>query len=93
MLKPLNTPIKRAGLVIMIVGLALTAITFWRITGDNYYLKGAFGDWLGAIQFKQRAFRFYWPAALGFYLAVAGLLLSYLYETTTGRLLRWIQRG
>lgn len=93
MLKPLNTPVKRAGLVIMVAGLILTAITFWRITGDNYYLKDAVSDWLDAIQFKQREFRVYWPAAVGFYMAVAGLLVSYLFDLTTGRLLRWIRHG
>lgn len=93
---PLNQPLKRAGFVVLIIGTFLTLIGWIQIGSDLYSYRwfekfiGKFGD---ALIFDRYTYRRYPLASIGPYVMLAGLLLSYLYDRTIGRILTWIRHG
>jgi|GEM_PF-2783373 len=93
---PLTTPVKRVGFVILLAGIAATLIGLTQMGSDIYHYMWfeKFMHGLGkAIGFERNSFRRYPLASIGPYMALCGLLLSYLYDHSVGRLLIWIQRG
>ncbi|MBH3412552.1 hypothetical protein [Pseudomonas putida] len=93
---PLTSPVKRFGFVVLLVGLALTIIGMIQIGAglNSYRWFGNFLDVFGnAISYDRYYSRRYPLAAIGPYMLLSGLLLSYLYDCTIGRLLNWIHRG
>lgn len=90
---PLDSPLKRIGLVILLVGIVLSLTAIYQISDDNYRFWRGFDDWLDAILLKRYEYRQYPLAAWGAYLTLAGLLCSYLYDFTLGRLIAWVRNG
>lgn len=92
----LDRPVKRIGFVILAVGVVVSLIGFIQIGSDLYkyrwvekFIEGVFES----LCFNRYNFRFYPMASIGPYMALAGLLLSYLYDRGIGRLLAWVRNG
>jgi hypothetical protein len=85
----LNTPIKRAGSLLLAVGLALSIIGAFQLP---YY--DPLNNWADAV-FRQNPYRAaeYWLSAWGTYLTLTGFLFSFAYDYTFGKLVQWVKRG
>lgn len=89
-MRGLNTPLKRTGFVILIVGLGMLAVGVLQVVADDLSQRGVIERVWDAVTRDRYAYRRFWIAAWGAYLTVAGLLFSFLYDATLGRLARWI---
>lgn len=83
----LNTSFKRAGFVTFTFGLCLMLIG--TLNHEFYFDSETF---FRSIQFS-RKFGSVPAFGIGFYLTVAGLFTSFLFDYTLGPLLRWIKLG
>ena len=92
----LDRPIKRIGFVILAIGVVVSLIGFIQIGSDLYryrWLEKFIEGVVESICFNRYNFQFYTMAAIGPYMALAGLLFSYLYDRGIGRLLSWVRNG
>ena len=95
----LDTPIKRAGFVVMVVGVMLWLIGTIQIIDDAYFSSSSFlyrtkvilNETMRAVTSDSYAYRRHWLAAWGVYLTGAGMLFSFLYDLGLGRIARWIR--
>jgi len=89
--KVLDSPIKRAGLVVLALGACMLVGGVLVIGADS---SSHVLDRLWKAALRDRYFYHqYWVAAWGVYLTIAGLLFSLLYDATLGRVVRWIRLG
>src|SRR5258706_10170103 len=98
----INTPIKRFGYVVLLVGIIILAsslvhfgIFVFRSGGWGNYLTAAFHgpqEFFGDL-FGYRGRRYIPYLVGGFIIGAAGYLLSYGYDATIARLVRWIRTG
>ncbi len=86
-LDKLNTPVKRAGFVATITGLFLMLVG---VLHDDFYFDSE--TFFRSIEFSRR-FGSVPAFGIGFYLTVAGLFTSFLFDYTLGPLMRWIKQG
>lgn len=92
----LDTPIKRGGFIILLVGVVLTVVGALQLgfsTNSYNWLTRFLSAWGEALVFDRRSYRHYPLASIGPYVLIAGLTLSYFYDRTVGRLVAWIHRG
>lgn len=92
----LDNPIKRVGFVVLAVGAVITLIGFFQIGADqsSYRWFEKFLNGIAkALAFERYTYRRYPLACIGPYVLLAGLLGSFLYDRTVGRLLAWIRHG
>lgn len=92
----LNHPVKRIGFVVLIIGILLVLIGAMQIGSDlNSYrwFERFLGIWWQALSFDRYTYRRYPLACIGPYVLLAGLLSSYLYDRSLGRVLAWIRHG
>lgn len=89
-LKTLNTPVKRVGFVILAIGSTSFFLGWilWAIKDFVY----AWDEFIKAVSFDF----YYWKGyskflCFGFYLAVIGVMFSYLYDKGIGKLIKWIR--
>ncbi|WP_407084807.1 hypothetical protein [Pluralibacter gergoviae] len=83
----LDTPVKRAAFVAFVTGLFLMLIGTFH---DEFYFDN--DSFFRSIQFSRR-FGSVPIFGIGFYLSIAGLLFSLLFDYTLGPLARWIKQG
>lgn len=93
---PLDRPIKRIGFVILIAGIFVSLIGFIQIGADLHkyrwlekFIEGVFES----LCFNRYNYHFYPLASIGPYIALAGLMLSFLYDRGFGRFLAWVRNG
>ncbi|WP_414464897.1 hypothetical protein [Klebsiella michiganensis] len=86
-LDKLNTPLKRTGFVAFIAGVFLMSIG---LLHDDFYFDSE--SFFRSIEFSRR-FGSVPAFGIGFYLTVAGLFTSFLFDYTLGPLIRWIKQG
>lgn len=89
----LNTPLKRVGFIVMLFGLLVLVIGLFQIAGSTHRLDDIFSNWIESVFFERYSFRRYPVACYGTWVALIGLLLSFLYDKTLGRLAGWIRAG
>ncbi|HHA2661886.1 hypothetical protein [Stenotrophomonas maltophilia] len=95
----LNTPLKRAGAVILVVGVAVLAWGLVSILADlslrNFgrALERLVETWWGSVIQDRWDYRKYPAAAWGTYLSLIGAYLWLLHQRTLGRLFEWIRTG
>jgi len=92
-LQPVNTPTKRIGFVVMCIGAAILALGW-----NDVWHRTCCGDslletYFSAFDNDSYDYEVLWMARWGTLLASAGLLASYLYDASLGRLLTWIKTG
>ncbi|HBT0133028.1 TPA: hypothetical protein MAZ80_003900 [Klebsiella pneumoniae] len=97
LMNKLNTPTKRAGIIVFFVGFA---IAFSSVLAADLLRRG---DFLWNLwRFVSDAVVFHYSYrnvesklffAAGFYLMIIGFLFSYLYDLTVGKLINWIRNG
>ncbi|EAW8139852.1 hypothetical protein NA256_19355 [Salmonella sp. NW805] len=91
-MKNLNTKIQRFGFVILVLGGGLFLLGwFFLAMHDVVYAWKAL---IRSVTFDT----YYWYGynyliAIGFYLLIIGLALSYFYDAGIGRVVKWIQTG
>ena len=83
----LNRPIKRVGLLIMLAGLALSALGVLQLSFATSHLSAG---WWRAVSQEGYYGRRHWQVAWGAYLTVAGFMLSFTYDATIARLVSWV---
>lgn len=88
LIRPLTTPTKRAGAVLLVLGLAVSLVGIAQV---HQYGRAA-ELWIEAIVFDY-GWRSFWAVPIGALMTVAGALLAYFYDSTVGRVMRWIQTG
>ena len=92
----LDKPIKRVGLIVLVLGILLTLIGIFQIGDDQIHYRwfektlGVFGE---ALLFDHYTYRRYPLACVGPYVLLFGLLCSFLYDRTLGHLFAWIRHG
>ena len=91
LLKPLDTKIKRVGAVMLVIGLVFLTIGSIQLFNDMWRLSNFFPYLWESLSLSGRRYHDYWMAAQGVYLTCLGLMLSYAYDRTTGRLIKWIK--
>lgn len=92
----LNTPVKRLGGLVLALGVVVLVIGLVLIADDmrKYGSTGEFFErWVKAVLQDRSSFRRYPMSAWGTYLCVIGLLFSFAYDRTIGRILTWIYHG
>lgn len=92
----LNTPVKRLGGLVLAVGIVVLVIGLIQIVGDmgrGGSMGVFFERWFKAAFQDRWYFRRFPMSALGTYLFVIGLLFSFAYDRTIGRVLTWIYHG
>lgn len=97
LMNKLNTPTKRAGMFVFFVGFAIAFSSslsadllrrgdflwnLWRFVSDAVTFH---------LSYRNVASKLFFAA--GFYLMIIGLLFSYLYDQTIGKLINWIRNG
>lgn len=87
--KKLNTPIKRIGFIVFIFGVVLFLYS-WLTHYDSYYFGRIVTN---SITFSKSDLYYSFGVALGFYLSLIGVLLSFAYDLTIGRLVNWIMKS
>lgn len=92
-MKQLNTPLKRVGFIILLCGLLVLVVGLFQIADGAYKLADIFSNWIESVFFERYSFRRYPVACYGTWIALIGLLLSFLYDKTLGRLAGWIRVG
>ena len=86
----INTPLKRVGFIIMVIGISLffCGWLFWALL-DFYYpwrffiRSISFNTYLWFIENKLVAY--------GFYMSLVGLIMSYIYDIGIGKIVIWIK--
>lgn len=91
MMNGLNTPLKRIGFIVLVAGLIILAIGLYQIVGSSYRTSDALTKWVESFFFEKYSFRRYPLASYGTWIVIIGLLLSFLYEKITLRLVDWIK--
>ena len=91
MMKELNSPLKRVGFLVLICGLLTLVIGILQIAGDTSRIGKILGLWIGSALFDKYSFRNYPAACYGTWIAIAGLMTSFLYDQITGKLIEWIR--
>lgn len=92
----LDSPIKRAGFAVLILGSVLTLIGLFQIGAElrSYRWFENFMIAIGcALSFDRYTYRNFPLACIGPYVLIGGLFCSFLYDKTIGRFLSWILRG
>lgn len=92
----LSHPIQRVGFVILVVGAVLTIIGLTQLgTSVRSYpwFEHFIAELADSLTFDRYNYRRFPLASVGPYVLILGLLLSFLYESTVGRLLIWIRHG
>lgn len=85
----LNTPTKRIGFLFFSIGTIL--MVFSTISYGVKYFDG--GYFINSILFKTDEYDSEPLFGVGFYIAVAGYLMSFLYDKTVKRIVNWIKKG
>jgi len=91
-MRNLNTPLKRLGLVILIIGLMMFFYGW-----SQWFMHDSVDAWEAftrSVGFD--TYYWYWynyPISIGFYVSVLGFLLSYFYEYGIGKIIQWIRHG
>ncbi|ELO6005068.1 hypothetical protein [Escherichia coli] len=91
-MKNLNTKIQRFGFVILVLGCGLFLLgwLFWAVHDFVY----AWETLIRSISFDTYWYRgYYYLIAIGFYLSIIGIALSYFYDAGIGRVVKWIRTG
>jgi hypothetical protein len=83
----LTRTIKCVGVLLMLVGLVLSAIGILQLFGST---SDVTAGWWRAVSQKDYYGRRHWEVAWGAYLTVAGFMLSFAYNATVSRLVRWV---
>lgn len=103
MLTRFDSPVKRVGLLVMLFGTALVAIAFTGFLDASRSFNTPLGYFIE--RFLEGPFRAYrswgqevrgWAALLawvGFTLVVIGATLAFVYDSTIGRVIRWVRTG
>lgn len=92
----LNSPVKRVGGLLLFVGLILLFIGLIQILGylgRSASLFNFLEHWFRAVTFDKYVTRRAPLVSTGTYLTLGGLLLSFAYDKTLGRILTWIVNG
>ena len=88
-LTPLNTPLKRVGALILLVGIT------WMVAGmastSRYYFSGYYGYYGYERHSIANTFSKFWYLRWAVYTIVLGLAFSYLYDIGLGRLVAWVR--
>lgn len=89
----IDTPFKRVGFIVFIAGLFISILGLYQIADNTYRSSDFFEKWLDSVLFQGGSFSRYPAAAYGAWLALLGLLSSFLYDKVTSRLFKWIKSG
>lgn len=92
-MKGLNTPLKRVGFLVFVAGLLMSFFGIYQIADNAYRSSDILETWLEAVLFERRSFGRYPSAGYGAWIAIIGLLSSFLYDKVTYRLVGWIKSG
>lgn len=94
LLRPLDTPIKRIGFLLLLAGLVTLIAGLVQIaSSDGYYSSSLAGSWLRAVSLNGHYLQHFPAAAYGTFVCIAGTLLSYGYDHTIGKIAAWIKNG
>lgn len=88
----INTPVKRLGFSITVLGIFMLGIGMYRMQGQCFSCAWSTlgDDWWARVT---NYVGYGWDVAWGTHLTAIGLLLSYFYDFTIGRFVRWIRTG
>lgn len=97
----MDTKVQRVGVVVLAVGAAMFVYGSIAVMDFDPSRIGRSFDrlsqvpelWFDAVSGERLAYRRHWTLAWGSYIAVAGAFLIVAYDSTVGRLLRWITAG
>ena len=92
-MRQLNTPLKRVGFIVMLFGLLVLVIGLFQIADNAYKLADILNDWIESVFFERYSFARYPAACYGTWITLIGLLLSFFYDKTLGRLAGWVRTG
>lgn len=86
-------PIQRIGLLILWIGISVTAYGLVNLAYDTSRLYDFLRDWIELMAHPTYIGASHYCAGLGTWLMIIGFLLSYAYPYTIQRLLSWIRYG
>ena len=86
----LDSPVKRAGFVVLIIGYLISLFGIYQIAVNVPATGEAFNYWVGAITLNRSGYGTFLFAGIGAWLVIAGLLLSFLYDSVTSRVVHWV---
>lgn len=92
----LDSPIKRSGFAVLMLGAVLTLIGFFQVgtdLGSYRWLERFIGAVEDALRFDSYTYRNFPLACIGPYVMITGLFCSFLYDKAIGRFLAWIRHG
>lgn len=92
----LNSPIKRVGGLLLVAGIIILFIGLMQILGYLGRSTSFFTfleHWFRAITFDKYVIRRAPLVSTGTYLTLGGLLLSFAYDRTLGRVIAWVVNG
>lgn len=90
-MRKLNTPLKRIGFIVFLVGALTLTVGLYSIFEESYRFSSGIEKWVGSVFFNRYDFKEYKAASYGTWLVIFGALLSFLYDSVTSRLVRWIK--
>ena len=88
-----NTAIKRAGIVLLAVGGLILLVGLYKMHWSHMGASRFFERWLDTVLLDRYSTRQHPAVLYGSYLVIAGSLLSFLYDSVTGRLIQWVKNG
>ncbi|AZE10437.1 hypothetical protein [Pseudomonas chlororaphis] len=88
-----NTAIKRAGIVLLAIGGLILLVGLYKMHWSHMGASRFFEQWLNTVLLDSYSTRQHPAVLYGSYLVIAGSLLSPLYDSVTGRLIRWVKNG
>ncbi|WP_155736125.1 hypothetical protein [Pseudomonas chlororaphis] len=88
-----NTATKRTGIVLLAVGGLILLIGLYKMHWSHMGASRFFDEWLDTVLLDRDSARQHPAVLYGSYLVVAGSLLSFLYDSVTGRLIQWVKNG
>jgi hypothetical protein len=90
MLNKLDTPIKRIGFIVLVIGLSIT-ITGALIDSENHYRY----KWYHFLESFDTSYKRYYDYLIiyGSLISVIGLFTSFLYDSTIKKILHWVING
>jgi hypothetical protein len=87
---PLNTKIKRISAVVALIGFAMFLIGSLQIIDHEWHYSGYLETLIYSLSLSGYEYERYWLAACGFYALTIGVMFSYAYDKTVGRLILWV---
>ncbi|WP_440864523.1 hypothetical protein [Symbiopectobacterium purcellii] len=86
---PLNAPIKRVGFLCLVIGVLLMFFGGLNRGFEDF----DYNTFIRSISFERSRYDSEVTFGIGFYSAIIGLFLSFLYDWTVGPIVNWVKKG